>query len=120
MGAPEQAAIDRILRGMSADERLFRINAGVGWAGRVAKQLPGAVLLADPRPLRAAPAGWPDLFGWRTVTITPEMVGQRVAVARGIEVKAASPGRSPGRLRPEQARFGTMLETMGGIFEVSD
>lgn len=116
MGAPEQAAIDRILRGMAADDRLFRINAGVGWAGRVVRHLPGAVLLADPRPLRAAPPGWPDLFGWRAVTITPEMVGQRVAIARGVEVKAD--GR--GRLRPEQARFGDVLESMGGIFEVSD
>lgn len=31
--------------------------------------------------------GSPDLIGWRTVTVTPEMVGTRLAVFCGVEVK---------------------------------
>lgn len=30
----------------------------------------------------------PDLLGWRTVTITPEMVGKQVAVVMGVEAKS--------------------------------
>lgn len=39
--------------------------------------------------------GSPDLVGWKTVEIVPEMVGQRIAVFVGIEVKAT--GETPRR-----------------------
>jgi hypothetical protein len=54
--------------------------------------------------------GSADLIGWRTVTITPEMVGQRIAVFTSIEVKAAS-----GRLRPEQRQWLDAVQAAGGI-----
>ncbi len=54
--------------------------------------------------------GSSDLIGWRTVTVTPEMVGQQVAVFTSIEVKAAS-----GRLRPEQRQWLDAVQTAGGI-----
>ena len=54
--------------------------------------------------------GSADLIGWRTVTITPEMVGQQVAVFTSIEVKAAS-----GRLRPEQRQWLDAVQAAGGI-----
>ena len=41
--------------------------------------------------------GSADLIGWRTITITPEMVGQQVAVFASIEVKTPT-----GKLRSEQ------------------
>jgi len=120
MGAPERDVIAAVLRAMDpAQDRLFRINAGQGWAGRVVKRTASALVLAEPRPLHAAPAGWPDLFGWRSVTITPKMVGQTVAVARAVEIKAGGPSRG-GRLRPEQARFKELLEGMGGLFEIAE
>lgn len=103
---------DRLI-GLDADrERLFRINAGVGWVGRVVQRREDLLVLADPRPLRAAPEGWPDLFGWEAVEITPEMVGLRVAVALGEEVKVT------GDLRDEQRKFKACLERMGGIYRV--
>ena len=41
--------------------------------------------------------GSSDLIGWTTRTITPEMVGQQVAIFTSIEVKSPN-----GRVRPEQ------------------
>jgi hypothetical protein len=54
--------------------------------------------------------GSADLIGWRTVTVTPEMVGSQVAVFTSIEVKAAS-----GRLRPEQRQWLDAVQAAGGI-----
>jgi len=116
MGAPEQKVIARIVTSLDqATERLFRINAGTGWIGKILDRRSGTVVLGNPRPLRAAPPGWPDLFGWRTVTITPEMVGQKIAVARAVEVKA---GGSDKNLSPDQRKFREVFAAMGGIFEV--
>jgi hypothetical protein len=41
--------------------------------------------------------GSADLIGYRSITITPDMVGQQVAVFTSIEVKTPT-----GRIRPEQ------------------
>jgi hypothetical protein len=58
--------------------------------------------------------GSADLIGWRTVTITPEMVGQQLAVFTSIEVKAAS-----GRLRPEQRQWLDAVQAAGGVAGVA-
>ena len=54
--------------------------------------------------------GSADLIGWRTVTIKPEMVGQRIAVFTSIEVKTPA-----GRLRPEQQQWLDAVQAAGGI-----
>jgi hypothetical protein len=53
--------------------------------------------------------GSSDLIGWRTVTITPDMVGQNLAVFTAIEVK------DKGRPTPEQQRFIEVVRDAGGI-----
>jgi hypothetical protein len=58
--------------------------------------------------------GSADLIGWRTVTITPEMVGQQVAVFTSIEVKTAT-----GRVRPEQQQWLDAVQAAGGIAGVA-
>jgi hypothetical protein len=58
--------------------------------------------------------GSADLIGWRTVTITPEMVGQQMAVFTSIEVKTAT-----GRLRPEQQQWLDAVQAAGGIAGVA-
>jgi hypothetical protein len=58
--------------------------------------------------------GSADLIGWRTVTITPEMVGSTVAVFTSIEVKTAT-----GRLRPEQQQWLDAVQAAGGIAGVA-
>ena len=54
--------------------------------------------------------GGSDLIGYRKVTVTPEMVGQDVAVFAAVEVKTAR-----GRVRPEQQQFIDHIRNAGGI-----
>jgi hypothetical protein len=82
--------------------RLYRNNCGV---------------LQDRRgvPVRyGLQPGSSDLIGWRTVTITPEMVGQQVAVFTSIEVKTPT-----GRIRPEQQQWLDAVQAAGGIAGVA-
>lgn len=58
--------------------------------------------------------GSADLIGYRTVTVTPDMVGQQVAVFCSIEVKSAT-----GRLRPEQRQWLEVVQAAGGIAGVA-
>lgn len=111
---PESVRIrDRLAHMDGSRERLFRVNSGTGWVGRVVKRSSDVLVLGEPRPLKAAPIGWPDLCGWETVEITPDMVGLRVAVFVAEEFK----GRRDA-LRPEQLRFRDVLERMGGVYRV--
>jgi hypothetical protein len=54
--------------------------------------------------------GGSDLIGFHTITITPEMVGRRVAVFTALEVKTAT-----GRATEQQQRFLAMVKAHGGI-----
>ena len=58
--------------------------------------------------------GSADLIGWTTRTITPDMVGQQVAVFTSIEVKSAT-----GRLRPDQRQWLEAVQAAGGIAGVA-
>ena len=58
--------------------------------------------------------GSADLIGWTTRTITPEMVGQQVAIFTSIEVKSAT-----GRVRPEQQQWIDAVQAAGGIAGVA-
>jgi len=58
--------------------------------------------------------GSSDLIGWTTRTITPEMVGQQVAVFTSIEVKSPT-----GRVRPEQQQWIDAVQAAGGIAGVA-
>ena len=86
----------------SGNCRLFRNNTGT-------------LKDANGRPVQFGLCkGSADLIGWRTVTITPEMVGTQVAVFTSIEVKAAT-----GRLRPEQRQWLDAVQAAGGVAGVA-
>jgi hypothetical protein len=105
----ERRVIAEILLACSRGaSRLFRINAGRGWTGRVVRHTKDEITLADPRPFHGAPKGFPDIIGWQTIEITADMVGQRVAVAVALEAKSAG-----GRATPEQRRFIEIADAAG-------
>lgn len=90
----------RLALGLLPDLRLWRNNSGK---------------LPDPRTGRwvqfgVASPGGSDLIGYRTVEITPDMVGRKVAIFTALEIKTAT-----GRATPEQRRFIDHIRAAGGI-----
>lgn len=78
---------------------------------RVFRNQVGTYKLDDGRVLRSGLAvGSADLVGWKTITITPEMVGQQVAVFLSVEVKSAH-----GKPSPDQIRWLNAVKKAGGI-----
>ncbi|MFM7513723.1 MAG: VRR-NUC domain-containing protein [Cyanobium sp.] len=57
--------------------------------------------------------GSSDLIGLRSLEITPELVGQRLAQFVALEIKTAQ-----GVLRPEQQAFLRLVQQLGGVAAV--
>jgi len=93
----------RLALGTQPNTRLFRNQCGA---------------LPDPRTGRLVTFGLArgsaDLIGWRTITVTPEMVGRRLAVFASIEIKTTT-----GRLRPEQRHWLRAVQAAGGVAGVA-
>jgi hypothetical protein len=93
----------RLALGTRPDARLFRNQVGS---------------LPDPRSGRLVTFGLArgsaDLIGWRTVVVTPDMVGQRLAVFTSIEVKTPT-----GRIAPAQQHWLGAVRGAGGIAGVA-
>lgn len=68
----------------------FRANVGTGWVGRTyINESNNCLRILHPRRFSTGlPDGFPDLFGFREITVTPEMVGQKIAVFCGLEIKS--------------------------------
>ena len=94
---------------------LFRNNTGMGWAGElIRKYNNGSVELKNARPLHAGLCvGSSDIIGFRSVVITPDMVGERVAVFTALEVKTPT-----GRPTNEQLNFLLAVQSAGGIAKI--
>lgn len=122
--ASENSVQRKIWLGLGAISRLFRLNTGrallsnMGPAG-VQKLSDGSVLIKSARSIAigfASPTGDPvegasDLNGWTTVEVTPEMVGQKVAIYTAIETKATKGGNK----RAGQINFCDQVTAAGGI-----
>jgi hypothetical protein len=54
--------------------------------------------------------GSADLIGWRTVAITPEMVGKQIAQFVSVEVKTET-----GRVQPNQRQWAAAVTQAGGV-----
>ncbi|RVH56247.1 VRR-NUC domain-containing protein [Sinorhizobium meliloti] len=111
------ALMNRIMLALSgAGFTAFRNNSGLGWSGRVVNKDPArnTVTLADARPVKfGLTNGAADLIGLKSITITPDMVGKKVAVFCAWEVKSGS-----GRATAEQKHFIEFVRDAGGIAEV--
>jgi hypothetical protein len=90
--------------------RLFRQNTAMAWVGEVVNRTPDTLTLRNPRPLHAGLCrGSSDLIGWQSVTITPDMVGQTVALFVALEAKTAK-----GVASDDQRQFVDVVNRAGG------
>lgn len=114
---------------LGAVSRLFRLNTGRAWLSNlgpagVQRLQDGSVLIRAARSIAlglAAPNGEPvvgvgDLPGWTSITITPEMVGRRVAVFTSIETKRSKGGRASA----EQLNWVDQVQKAGGIAGIAN
>ena len=85
----------------SGDVRLFRNNTGalLDMQGRLVKF--------------GLCKGSSDLIGFRSITITPDMVGQKIAVFSAIEVK------DKGKVTVDQKNFINIINNAGGYAGVA-
>lgn len=92
----------RLAVGGRDDARLFRNNVGLFYT-------------RDGRPIRCGLcAGSSDQVGWRSVVVTPRLVGRRIAVFTALEIKTAT-----GRVDPAQINFIDQVQLAGGIAGVA-
>lgn len=74
----------------------------------------GLAKMADGRRIRYGLCpGSSDLIGFKTITITPEMVGQKIAVFTAIEVKSRR-----GKTSEKQQNFIDVVRRAGGIAKI--
>lgn len=97
--------------GSHPDVRLFRNHVGSGFTGQFVRTVDDLTILRNAR--RATfglTPGSADLVGWRRLVITPEHVGQALAVFLSVECKSAA-----GKLRPDQQQWRAVVANMGGL-----
>ena len=93
------------------------MSVGLGWIGESRKfdkaemvqVKPGDVLIRNARPFKSGVEGMSDGIGFVPVTITKDMVGQKVAVYLAVEDKQGA-----GRPSKEQSAFIKMVRLFGG------
>lgn len=117
------AFMNRVLILLSKTGRtVWRNNTAQGWAGKSIELRPGEVYKAkggervvfDAFPIKAGLCkGASDIIGLESVVVTPEMVGNKLAVFGAWEVKTGS-----GQLTTEQKNFLQFVRAAGGIAEV--
>jgi len=97
--------------GAVAGLRLFRNETAGAWVGKARRMNDGSVTIQNPRFILAGLCtGSSDLVGWVERTVTPEMVGQKIAVFVAVEAKAAVNGKAT----PEQLNFLKAVKDSGG------
>ncbi len=111
MGQKENNLKNEVENALNSNQRLWRINSGMAWAGKVVSRVGGSIKLLGAHPFFGAPKGTPDMIGFDSIVITPDMVDKVVAVFVGSELKATPNDK----LSKEQRHFKKMLVNLGGI-----
>lgn len=117
MGNQETDIVQRIRLaiGATSDVRVWRNNSCSGWGGELASKTPDRAIILNPHPIQAGLcAGSSDLIGFKSVRITPDMVGRTVAVFMAIEVKTTT-----GKVTEDQNNFLNFVRSQGGISGVA-
>ncbi len=100
------------------DVRIFRNNVGTAWMGKSATVRhagpvilhPGDVVIRQGRRVHfGLHKGSGDLIGWRTLLITPSMVGRKIAQFLSMEVKIKT-----GRVSADQQNWHDVVIMSGG------
>lgn len=114
------ALMNRCLIALSkAGATVWRNTVATGWAGKSFSLSPGEVYRArggervvlNAYPIKAGLCeGSGDIIGLKTIEITPDMVGARVAVFGSWEVKDGT-----GRATTKQSHFADFVTAAGGI-----
>jgi len=103
MGKQESESTDNILNALAPlGVKLHRVQAGEWWACNH----PGGKLYR----MQGARAGVADFCGWRSIVITQQMVGQKIAQFVGIEMKTKT-----GKAHEAQLNFGDTVRRDGGV-----
>lgn len=114
-------------RAVGAQLSLFRTNSGKAWlagAGKPYRLPDGSMVVPGARPVALGlglvngdpVAGQSDLNGWLSMVVTPQMVGQRIAVFTALEAKRTEGGRTSG----DQLNFVNQVTQAGGIAGVAN
>jgi hypothetical protein len=120
-----EAQVQRDLwRELAGVSTLFRSNSGKGFLSNMGPSgvqwhTDGSVTIQAARPVGLGLAltsgdtvpGLTDLTGYTTVVITPEMVGRKVAVFTGMEVKRSKGGER----KKHQVNYAMNVANAGGI-----
>jgi hypothetical protein len=97
--------------GSRPDVRLFRNNTGAAWQGERISCRDRVLILRNFRLIHfGLVIGGGDLIGWRSFTVTPDMVGRRVAVFLSVEDKTPI-----GRASPAQLNWADQVRASGGL-----
>jgi hypothetical protein len=114
MSRPEDILIAEIRRELGAKARhcrLFRNPRGTFWAGKLLSYDDGTAVLAHASRLEGGLVdGAGDLIGWTVITVTPELVGQKLAVFTSAETKTE---RAP-KARENQFNWRNAIIEAGG------
>lgn len=114
MGHLENEIKNKRLKSLDpASQRRHKINAGQAWQGQIVKLPKQAPILKNLKAVKLGPKGWPDLWGFDSIVITPDMVGQRIAVFAVDEIKAKGD-----TFNPDQLKVKKFLEGMGVRYTV--
>ena len=90
---------------------IMRANVGTGWIGDFVKNADDSITIYKPRRFQTGlPAGFPDLFGYKSLIITPEMIGKTIAQFAFVEVKTPK-----GKASKEQKEMHKQLIEAGAI-----
>lgn len=114
---------------LGLDCSLHRVNTGRGYVSGlgpagVSKLTDNSILMKAARPIplglqdarNQVVPGVADLIGWTSITITPEMVGQTIAVFTSVETKRSKGGVTS----PEQITWKNKISAAGGIAFVAN
>ena len=112
--SPIQAQIFKEL-GSRSDVRLFRNSVGLGYVGSIVREENGFITLSNYRRVHfGLMVGSGDLIGWRSVVVTPEMVGKKIGVFLSLETKGTA-GKTDKVRKQKQENWRDVINQSGGI-----